>query len=64
MALFAVGLSHRNAPVALRELLAQRHRRVLVAKARREERHQAPCIPGRNSPAPSVSTSAANPTMP
>ena len=45
------------------ELLAQRDGRVLVAHAGDEERHQEPCRPGRNRPAPSVSTRAAKPTM-
>jgi hypothetical protein len=45
------------------QLLAQRHRRVLVAHARGEESHQAPCRPGRTSPAPRVRTSAAKPMI-
>jgi hypothetical protein len=45
------------------ELLAQLHGRVLVAEAGDEQHHQEPCRPGRNNPAPSVSTSAANPTI-
>ncbi len=46
-----------------RELLAQADRRVLVAEAGDEERHQEPCRPGRKSPAPSVNTSAAKPKI-
>jgi hypothetical protein len=46
-----------------RELLAQADRRVLVAEAGDEERHQEPCRPGRKMPAPSVSTSAAKPKI-
>ena len=45
------------------ELLAESDRRVLVAEAGDEERHQDPWRPGRKSPAPSVSTSAANPKI-
>ena len=46
-----------------RQLLAQLDRRVLVAQPCSEERHQAPCRPGRNNPAPSVTTSAAKPMI-
>src|SRR5712691_8629072 len=45
------------------ELLPELHRRVAVREASDEERHQPPCFPGKSRPAPSVSTSAANPTM-
>ena len=45
------------------ELLAQRHRRVLVAEAGDEERHQEPWRPGRNRPALSVSARAAKPKI-
>jgi hypothetical protein len=34
-----------------------------MIQAGHEERHQEPCRPGTNSPAPSVTTSAANPAM-
>src|SRR5262245_6166321 len=50
-------------PLVGRELLAERQRGVLVTEAGDEERHQAPCRPGRNSPAPSVTTSATKPTI-
>ena len=45
------------------EPLAQLHGCVPVGEAGDEERHQEPCRPGRNNPAPSVRTSAAKPTI-